>query len=73
MLNFKLTYLFVEEWRSLSKQALKFTLKLLEKDPKKRLTPEEALKHSFIKRKTKTDKKINQSLLENLTTAETPN
>lgn len=61
--------MYLDEWKGLSKHALKFTIKLLEKDVDKRLTPDDALKHKFINRKIKHEK-INTELLERLAIVE---
>ena len=64
---------FVDEWKDLSKQALKFVIKLLEKDPSKRMTWDQALKHKFITRRTKQDRCINPKVLQKLANSEKVN
>ena len=56
-------------WYNVSKEAKRFVVALLMKDPKKRLSAEEALQHSWLKRKdfaTVSAKQLNESLMVNV-------
>lgn len=59
--------LYKQDWENLSKYALDFVKGMLRKNPDHRLSPDEALKHPFITRKTKI-KKVKPSVLKRLIT-----
>ncbi|CAI2387395.1 unnamed protein product [Moneuplotes crassus] len=61
---------FKEDWKNLSKESKKFVEALLQKDPKKRLTPDEALTHPFLSDKDGSEFKFNPIFLQKLVTSD---
>ena len=60
------------EWNGLSKDALDFTHKMIQKSISKRMTPAEALDHSWIKNKDSHDGEINVKVLKRLANFKSP-
>ena len=54
------------EWEGLSKDALDFTNRLLQKSIKKRMTPDSALEHSWIRNKHTFDGEISPKVLKKI-------
>jgi calcium-dependent protein kinase len=69
-IKYKKLQFYKEDWKNLSKDSLKFVLSLLKKEPRKRLSPDQALNHNFIVRKNLTDRCINPRLLEKIAAAD---
>jgi len=60
------------EWENLSKEALDFTNRLLQKDLKKRMSPGKALCHNWIENKTNFDGEVSPNVLRRLANFTSP-
>ena len=60
------------EWENISKDGLDFTNRLLQKNIKKRMTPDAALDHSWIKNKESFDGEISPKVLKRLANFRSP-
>lgn len=60
------------EWENLSKEALDFTNKLLQKNIKKRLTPGQALGHPWIQKKNSFEGQVSPNVLRRLANFRSP-
>lgn len=60
------------EWSTLSKDSLDFTNRLIQKNINKRMTPEQALKHSWIQNKDSHEGEISPKVLKRLANFRSP-
>ena len=65
-------YFYDEDWRDISPEAKDFVSKLIQQNPKLRLTPDMALRHPWIKDSNSTEVEINNNMLERLAHSKSP-